>query len=133
MAAGARGIRGLRARPSRRAPDLLELYSFESSPYARLVRERLCELEVPYILRNMGKEQLADVGTPGIRLSRGPYRPIAGGKRARLLERGGKVQIPYLVDSNTGAALYESREILDYLEGQYGGSNSADAEGDQVD
>ncbi|KAJ6884581.1 hypothetical protein NC652_031551 [Populus alba x Populus x berolinensis] len=32
----------------------LELFSFENNPYARLVREALCELELPYILQNVG-------------------------------------------------------------------------------
>ena len=46
---------GSRARPSRAPKRPLELFSFESSPYSRRVRELLCELELPYLLRSTGK------------------------------------------------------------------------------
>ncbi|KAL5982880.1 hypothetical protein ACLOJK_016958 [Asimina triloba] len=36
-------------------PKKLELFSYENNPYARIVREALCELELPYILRNVGE------------------------------------------------------------------------------
>lgn len=119
LASAARHMRGYFAARSRSAQKLLELYSFESSPYSRLVRERLSELELAYRLHNLGKEQTADIGAPGLRLTLGPYAPKPGGKRAALEARGGLVQVPYLVDPNTGRALYESREILDYLDASY--------------
>ena len=40
-------------------------------------------------------------------------------KREQLLARGGQIQVPYLIDPNTGAALYESRAILEYLDRTY--------------
>ncbi|MGQ0708245.1 MAG: glutathione S-transferase N-terminal domain-containing protein [Rhodoferax sp.] len=119
MASALRGVRGLVARPSRRPPKLLHLWSFESSPYARLVRERLCELELPYVLHNLGKEQWADMGPAVLRLRPGPYRPKAGGRRESVLAEWGKVQIPCLEDPNTGLRLFESRDIISYLERQY--------------
>jgi len=119
LASAARHMRGYFARPARPAAELLELYSFESSPFSRLVRERLCELELAYTLHNLGKEQTADIGAPGLRLTLAPYAPRPGGKRAALEARGGLVQVPYLVDPNTARALYESREILDYLDATY--------------
>jgi hypothetical protein len=33
----------------------LTLYNYEGNQFARLVREALCELEVPYVLFNCGK------------------------------------------------------------------------------
>ena len=33
----------------------LELYSFEASPFCRLVREALSSLELPYRLTNVGR------------------------------------------------------------------------------
>ncbi|XP_062097497.1 uncharacterized protein LOC133803461 isoform X1 [Humulus lupulus] len=36
-------------------PKMLELFSYENNQYARIVREALCELEVPYILQNVGE------------------------------------------------------------------------------
>jgi glutathione S-transferase len=41
--------------------------------------------------------------------------PVTGGNRTELLERAGKVQVPYLVDANTGTALFESEAIRAYL------------------
>jgi glutathione S-transferase len=115
----ARGLRGVRARPSKPPKKLLDLWSFESSPYSRLVRERLTELELPYTLHNLGKEQWADMGPAVMRVKPGPYRPKPGGKREQLLKTLGRVQVPYLEDSNTGAKLFESAAIIDYLEQRY--------------
>lgn len=110
------GTRYQRAKPPE---QLLELWSFESSPFSRLVRERLTELELPYLLHNIGKEQLADMGPAAMRLRPGPYRPKAGGRREKVLAQFGRVQAPYLEDPNTGAKLYESAKIIDYLDSEY--------------
>jgi len=114
-----RGGRGVHARAARRPRRPLALWSFESSPYSRLVRERLTELELAYTLHNVGKEQVSDLGPAALRLRPGPYRPRPGGRRALLLERWGRVQLPYLEDPNTGVALFESADIIDYLEQRY--------------
>ncbi len=92
--------RGGVARPSRAPQQLLELYSFESSPYCRIARATLSELELPYVLHNVAK------GSP---------------KRAAFLQRSGKMQVPYLVDPNTQVALFESAAIEAYLLKTYGG------------
>lgn len=34
---------------------------------------------------------------------------------AELMARGGKVQVPYLIDSDTDTELYESDAIVEYL------------------
>jgi glutathione S-transferase len=82
-----------------RSPDLpLELYSFEASPFCRLVRETLCELELPYLLHNVAK------GSPSRRL---------------FVERSGRMMVPWLVDPNTGERMFESEEICRYLEETY--------------
>lgn len=114
-----RGLRGTRVRPSRKPKQLLELWSFESSPYSRLVRERLTELELAYTLHNVGKEQVADLGPAALRVKPGPYKPKAGGRREQLLAQWGRVQLPYLEDPNTGAKMFESADIVDYLEQKY--------------
>jgi glutathione S-transferase len=95
------------------------LWSFESSPYSRLVRERLTELELAYTLHNVGKEQITDLGPAAMRLRPGPYQPLPGGRREQLLARWGRVQLPYLEDPNTGAAMFESPDIIHYLEQHY--------------
>lgn len=111
--------RGTAVRAAEAPKQLLELWSFESSPYSRLVRERLTELELPYILHNIGKEQFADMGPAAMRVKPGPYKPKAGGRREQVLAKFGRVQVPYLEDPNTGVKLYESAKIIDYLERQY--------------
>jgi glutathione S-transferase len=114
-----RGLRGIQCRASHAPAKLLELWSFESSPYTRLVRERLTELELPYIVRNIGKEQFADMGPAVMRVKPGPYQPVAGGRRAQVLAQLGRVQVPYLEDANTGVKMFESTKIMAYLEQQY--------------
>jgi glutathione S-transferase len=82
-----------------RPPELpLELYSFEASPYCRIAREALCELEIPYMLRNVAKGST---------------------KRAAFVEKSGKMMVPYLVDPNTGRDMFESAEIVRYLNETY--------------
>ncbi|KAE8775266.1 hypothetical protein D1007_52257 [Hordeum vulgare] len=40
--------------------------------------------------------------------------------RPKVLEMGGKKQFPYMVDPNTGVAMYESDDIINYLAKTYG-------------
>lgn len=86
-------------RPSEAPEQPLELYSFEASPFCRLVRETLCELELPYRLHNVAK------GSQG---------------RGAFVERSGKMMVPYLVDPNTGVEMFESAHIASYLDRTYG-------------
>jgi glutathione S-transferase len=114
------GVQGLHVRPSKQPPRPLVLYSFESSPYSRPVRERLCELELAYLLRNTPKGALTDLGPPLVRdlllkTEKGTTR-----HRAWLAEHTGRVQLPYLIDPNTGVAMYESADIVAYLDATYG-------------
>lgn len=76
----------------------LELWSFEASPFCRIVRERLCVLELPYVLHNVGKGSAA---------------------RKAFVEMSGKMQVPYLMDPNTGEGLFESADIVAYLNRVY--------------
>lgn len=121
LASALRLWRGSRARTSRLAPEEpLVLYSFESSPYSRLVRELLCEMEIPYRLRAMAKEQVADLGPNGRRFHLGDYRPVPGGRREAMIAQQGQAQVPFLVDPNTDTEMFESAEILRYLQQTYG-------------
>lgn len=95
LASAARFTAG-RSYRAAKAPDKpLELWSFEASPYCRLVRERLCELEIPYVLHNVAK---------------------GSAKRSAFIARSGKMMVPYLADPNTGREMFESAEILAYLD-----------------
>lgn len=99
LAAAVRVGHGNFARSSREPAQPLELWSFEASIYSRLVREALCELELPYLLHNVAK------GSP---------------RRETFVARSGKMMVPYLVDPNTGRALFESADIVRYLNETYG-------------
>jgi glutathione S-transferase len=114
------GITGMTARPSKAPAKPLELYSFESSPYSKRVRARLCELELPYVLRNTGKGAWSDMGPPSFRDRL--FRGAMGTSRNRrwLSEHTGRVQVPYLRDPNTATEIYESDAILAYLDRTYG-------------
>lgn len=114
-----RGLGGIRAHASRQPARPLVLYSFESSPYSRLVRERLCELEIPYRLRNFGKARMSDMGPPLVRTRFFPDAPIESRNRREMIEKTGRTQVPYLEDPNTGAAMFESRVINKYLDAVY--------------
>lgn len=120
LASAARMTSGLKARPSTAPEFLLELYSFESSPYARPVRELLCEMEIPYVLRNCGRTQLEEWIFPSLRsaLDITPASELAN--RRHLQEQEGRVSIPYLYDPNTEQGMFESGEIIDYLRQTYG-------------
>ena len=116
-----RRTQGLRARDSDVPAKPLELYSFETSPYSRLVRERLCEMEIPYVVRNCGRNLAVEwLVLPALREKFAPdYKPVQR-NRAALMKRAGRVQVPYLVDPNSGAEMFESGHILAYLERTYG-------------
>jgi glutathione S-transferase len=89
---------GARYRPAQAPEQPLELWSFEASPFCRIVRECLSSLELPYRLHNVAK------GSP---------------KRAAFAQRSGKMMVPWLHDPNTGASMFESADIVRYLERTY--------------
>ena len=77
----------------------LELWGYECSPFVRPVREKLSSLCLPHVM---------------VSCSRG------SANRNKLIEKTGvKFQVPFLVDPNTGVELFESPEIVDYLEAVY--------------
>jgi glutathione S-transferase len=93
-----RVLKGRLAAPSRPPAAPLELWSFEASPFCRLAREALCELELPYLLHNVAK---------------------GSAKRADFVARSGKMMVPYLADPNTGREMFESADIVRYLHEKY--------------
>lgn len=119
---GARGIWINKKIIDRTAPQQqLELWGFEASPYTRIVRAVLTELELPFIFHNVAKERWQDQGLAKLRLKLGKYEPLQGGKREQVLNvMGDNIQVPYLVDPNTGVKMFESKDIVDYLNATYG-------------
>lgn len=92
-----------RATPSSLPAVPLELWSFEASPYCRIAREALCRLELPYRLHNVAKKS-----------------PSRAAFRAR--PDFVKMMVPFLFDPNgsTGRGMYESADIVRYLDETYG-------------
>ncbi|EKE03134.1 MAG: hypothetical protein ACD_20C00251G0005 [uncultured bacterium] len=78
---------------------MLEVYQFEQCPYCKKVREKLTELNLDYIYRNV------QTGTR---------------KRGILITLGGKDQVPFLVDQDKEVYMYESEKIIEYLDKTYG-------------
>ncbi len=120
LASAPRVSRGMQARAGDLPEYLLELYSFEGSPYARPVRELLCELEIPYLVRNCGRTELAEWLVPPLREAFNVTPESRLANRQALQEEEGRVAIPYLYDPNTEQGLFESEAILDYIEQTYG-------------
>ena len=89
---------GARYRPARAPEAPLELWSFEASPFCRIAREAQCALELPYLLHNVAK---------------------GSQRREPFVARSGRMMVPYLVDPNTGVEMFESAEIVAYLEATY--------------
>lgn len=85
--------------PSKLPEQPLVYWGYEMSPFCKVVREKLCELELPHIERSAAR------GSP---------------KRQELFERWGTFQVPYLEDPNTGIAMFESSAIIKYLQDTYG-------------
>lgn len=120
LASAPRMTHGMSGKPAFEPAELLELYSFESSPYARPVRELLCEMELPYIVRNCGRTQLKEWLLPPVRRALA-VTPDSHIENRRILQsREGKVSIPYLYDPNTDRGLFESTGIMSYLRETYG-------------
>jgi len=86
--------------PSKKPENMqpIVFYGYEGSPFCVLVAEKLCELELPYLQRSCGR------GSP---------------KRQELFDKRGTFQVPYIEDPNTGIAMFESKDIVNYLQEQY--------------
>ncbi|KAB5553005.1 hypothetical protein DKX38_010316 [Salix brachista] len=87
--------------PSKLPPKPVELWAYEGSPFCKIVREVLVELELPHIIRSCAR------GSP---------------KRQILFEKTGHFQAPYIEDPNTGVQMFESAEIVEYLKATYASS-----------
>jgi glutathione S-transferase len=89
---------GGRYRPARQPAEPLELWSYEASPFCRIVRETLSSLELPYRLHNVAQ---------------------GSARREEFVARSGRMMVPWLSDPNTGRTMFESADIVRYLESTY--------------
>ena len=76
----------------------LVFWAYEASPFCAVVRKALYELGLPHVV---------------LPCARGSIR------RDALYKRVGAFQVPFLEDPNTGVSLFESSDIVDYLERMY--------------
>ena len=89
---------GSKYKPATMPEKPITVYSYEASPFCKLVREKLVELELPHLMKSSGR------GSP---------------KRQELFDKRGRFQAPYIEDPNTGIAMVESSAIVKYLEETY--------------
>ncbi|KAE9619596.1 hypothetical protein Lal_00038070 [Lupinus albus] len=94
----ARSGKGSKYTPAKLPPKPLKLWAYEGSPFCKLVREVLVELELPHVQISCAR------GSP---------------KRQILYDKTGHFQAPYLEDPNTGIGMFESAEIIEYLKTTY--------------
>lgn len=78
--------------------EMLELYQFEGCPFCSRVRQKLTDLQIDFVARQV--------------------KPDGG--RERVEELSGETQVPLLVDPNNDTVMNESDDIVEYLEEQYG-------------
>lgn len=97
-AAWCRFGKGGKYRAAKKPAEPLVVWGYEPSPFVRLVRETLTELELPHLFKTCAR------GSP---------------KRQELFDKHGQFVVPYLEDPNTGVAMFESAAIVKYLEGEY--------------
>ena len=128
LASITRAMSGILYRPSLPAAEPLELFSYEANPQSRIVRERLTEMEISYVLRNTGHQQEAKAEQPELTKLTGasiqnllPTKPNS--KRQELHQRSGSTKIPYLYDPNTEQGTFEAKGILLYLKNTYSNDN----------
>ena len=84
--------------PKRRPEQPLEIWNYEASPYCRIVRERLAELGIAYLSRNVAHK------SP---------------KRSAFKQRFGREEFPYMFDPNTHVGMFDTENILRYLKDTY--------------
>ncbi|WP_053948778.1 glutathione S-transferase N-terminal domain-containing protein [Halolamina sediminis] len=85
---------------------MLELYQSEGCPHSAEVRETLSELGVSYVIHNP-------------RLPGNAGGDVTNEVTHEELTAGGEDQIPYLVDTDRGVTMYETDDIVEYLEEHY--------------
>lgn len=76
-----------------RNENMLELYSMDSCPYCRKVKDYLISHNIPYIEHDVNNPESA----------------------MELMKLGGKPQVPFLVDKDNNVYIYDSEHIIQYI------------------
>lgn len=90
--------RGSKYQFSKPAEKPIIFWGYEASPFCKVVKERLCELEIPHIVKNCAR---------------------GSSKRQELFDKTGIFQVPFIEDPNTGVNMFESADIISYLDKTY--------------
>ncbi len=77
---------------------MLTLYTKNDCPYSPVVLRRLAEENIPFEEKNYS-------ANPAF--------------KDELVALGGKEQVPFLIDHERGVQIYDSKEILEYLDEYY--------------
>jgi glutaredoxin len=77
---------------------MLTLYVKTGCPYCAKVHAAAKELGIEFDERNIASDEVSE----------------------ELIKRGGKRQVPYLVDADAGVEMYESDDIIAYLHQNFG-------------
>ncbi|EMS68058.1 hypothetical protein TRIUR3_21348 [Triticum urartu] len=102
---------------SKLPPQPIEIWAYEGSPFCKLAREALVELELPHLLHSCAR------GSPKrqeIFKKHGIFQvwKLVIHADAKPLHSHGLVA-PYIEDPNTGVKMFESAEIIEYLRATY--------------
>lgn len=102
FASMARGLAGNnldpKARPDNMQMQPIEVWGYDGSPFVKPVRERLSALALPHLMINCAR---------------------GSAHRDLLVAKKGRFQVPFIVDPNTGCELFESDQIVRYLDSVY--------------
>lgn len=90
--------RGISYRKSNLPKKPVDVWAYEASPFCKLAREVFVELEIPHIYHSVARN------SP---------------KRQELIDKWDVFQVPYIEDPNTGVAMFETPQIIEYLEKTY--------------
>lgn len=70
----------------------------------------------PYSLRVLGANKSIGADLNILDISKNPAL------KEELISKGGKSQVPYLEDTDNDVSMYESLDIIDYLNNNFGGN-----------
>lgn len=79
------------------AEELIEIYQFEGCPFCSKVRQKMTELNLDFIARQVEPN----------------------GERKKVEEVSGQTGVPVIIDPNTDTVMHESDDIVEYLEENY--------------
>ena len=83
---------------------MITLYVKTGCPYCAVTIAKLDDLGLEYSERNTSEEGVVE----------------------ELIAKGGKKQVPYIIDEKTNTNMYESSDIVEYLNKQYGDGASSE-------